>query len=174
MMSGCTHLFPLTDHHPSTLPKRRQPSPTQEQNKAWLSPEANDRIDKHPYPFVSLSTKRHRRRTGRIFLLRNLHSTTSYRAAPYLSRSRQTSTIMNRPGRTHPHDFILLQPPDPALQAKSANIRLSPCFWNMTAPRETCAPIYAFTSSTTPLATFNPSADLNDPVHVSSGSPQWT
>ncbi|KAF5248102.1 hypothetical protein FAUST_509 [Fusarium austroamericanum] len=59
---------------------------------------ANDRIDKHPYLFVSLGTKRHRRRTDRITLLRHIHFATPYRAAPYLSRSRQTSTTMNRPG----------------------------------------------------------------------------
>lgn len=68
---------------------------------------ANDRIDKHPYLFVSLGTKRHRRRTDRITLLRHIHFATPYRAAPYLSRSRQTSTTMNRPGRMHPHDLIL-------------------------------------------------------------------
>ncbi|KAF5020986.1 hypothetical protein F66182_6967 [Fusarium sp. NRRL 66182] len=53
-------------------------------------------------------------------LLRHLDFTPTYphRAAlQHLCRSRQTSTIMNRPGRTHPHDLILLQPPDPALHA---------------------------------------------------------
>lgn len=172
MMSGCTHLFPLTDHHPSTFPKCRQPSPTQQQIKARLSQPWSKRSHRQTsLPFCLPQHKKASTSHRLEILLRNSHFTTSYRAASRLSHSRQTSTSMNRPGRTHPHDLILLQPSNPALQAKFANICLPSCLRGTAAPRERCAPVYAFTSSMAPLATFNPSADLNDPVNVPSGRP---